>query len=208
MGKFTVPSSPFTTGPTSVHMGATSRSRFNIHPPIYAIYFRENLFLKSREGGGILITVVSSSSIWWMAEEYWGWILDVFYFSNEKYFIFWKNIVRDGSSNGGLFHSFFIFEYLMDWGMDSRRVFLFSNICAREIFYFFGKTSLGMGLGTEDYFARFIFECLMDGKSGMDSLDTFYFRTFVYEKYGDGSSTSWDELNVSNICVREIFYFC
>lgn len=95
-----------------------------------------------------------------------------------------------GSSNGGLFHSFFIFEYLMDWGMDSRRVFLFSNICAREIFYFFGKTSLGMGLGTEDYFARFIFECLMDGKSGMDSLDTFYFRTFVYEKYGDGSSTS------------------
>lgn len=68
--------------------------------------------------------------------------------------------------------------------------FYFRIFVHEKYFIFFGKTSLGMGLGTEDYFARFIFECLMDGKSGMDSLDTFYFRTFVYEKYGDGSSTS------------------
>ena len=69
-----------------------------------------------------------------MAEEYWGWILDVFYFSNEKYFIFWKNIVRDGSWNGGLFRSFY-FRMFDGWkvGDGFSRHVLFSNICVREI---------------------------------------------------------------------------
>ena len=117
-----------------------------------------------------------------MAEEYWGWILDVFYFSNEKYFIFWKNIVRVFEWRIiSLVFYFRIFDELGD-GF-STCFFIFEYLCTRNILFFWKNI-------------------VRDGSWNGGLFRSFYFRMFDGWKVGDGFSR---HVLFSNICVREVW---